>query len=372
MADSENESRTNAVGRKRNVHGHLKTPSCPTSRRSSKASSKESGEISSSSASESEDDKTPNKRIRHSPNLVITISDNSESEDGDVSSSHAGGASRPSSKDTSSSDDSESDSDSASSTLSHGISKMAAEADDMIRLYSLSKEDRDLQKRYFNLTSPPDALVYCLCCGERGHMRSTCPSRKCSHCGAYDSHASSACPQHRKCALCRQRGHDAKSCKNRSYRGQSDECDVCGEVGHVEEACSRLWCFPTIAATVPRDKQIREWEMVKGCYSCGSSEHWGDDCRYVRRDDLNSVRTWSEKNAERFILRGGPVDDDAQLANGGHADEEDDDPLAALESGLKEDDGEYVEAEDSEEEYEPPPPPPSRPWQMGLFDDARD
>ncbi|KAF7188029.1 Protein AIR2 [Pseudocercospora fuligena] len=366
MSDSENESRTNAVGRKRNVHGEFKTPSYPTSRRSSKASSKESGEISSSSGSESEEDDEPNKRTRHSPNAAITISDNSGSDDGEVSSSQASS----SSMDTSSSDDSDSDSDSGSSNLSHGISKMAAEADDLVRLYSLSKEDRDLQKRYFNLTSPPDALVYCLCCGERGHMRTTCPSRKCSHCGAYDSHASSACPTYRKCALCRQRGHDAKACKNRSYQGQSDQCDVCGEAGHVEEACSRLWCFPTIAATVPREKQIREWEMIKACYSCGSSEHWGDDCRYIRRDDLNPVRTWSEKNAERFILRGGPVDHDPQLANGD--DEEDDDPLAALESGLKEGDGEYVEAEDSEEEYEPPPPPPSRPWQMGLFDDARD
>ncbi|KXT14943.1 hypothetical protein AC579_3042 [Pseudocercospora musae] len=370
MSDSENESRTNAVGRKRNVHGELRTPSCPTSRRSSKASCKESGEISSSSASESEHEETSNKRPRHSPTAAITISDDSESEDGEVSSSHADGASSSSSMDTSSSDD-DSHSDSGSSTLSHGISKMAAEADDMVRLYSLSKADRDLQKRYFNLTSPPDALVYCLCCGERGHMRSTCPSRKCSHCGAYDSHASSACPQHRKCPLCRQRGHDAKTCQNRSYQGQNDECDVCGEAGHVEEACSRLWCFPTIAAPVPREKQIREWEMIKGCYSCGSSEHWGDDCRYIRRDDLNSVRTWSEKNAERFILRRGSLDDPPPVENGG-GENEDDDPLAALESGLKEDDGEYVEAEDSEEEYEPPPPPPSRPWQMGLFDDARD
>lgn len=372
MSDSENESRTTAVGRKRNLHGELKSHSYPTSRPSSRASSKESGEISSSSGSESDGEvkeDAPNKRFRHSPDDAITIS--SSSEDGEISESPA----RDSDMDVSSDSESASDDDdSDDSTSSHGISKMAGEADDMVRIRDLSNPDRAQQKLYFNLTTPEE-LVYCLCCGERGHMRATCPARKCVHCGSFENHVSSACRKYRKCGLCRQRSHDAKTCKNKSVRDPNDACDVCGEKGHIEEACSRLWCFPTLPQNLPPEKKIPAAAMLIACYACGSGEHWGDDCRFVRREDLNSNRTWSAKNAERFVRRLEEAVVESAAPTVEQDDGEDSDPLAALESGLEHGNGEYVEAEDSEEEYEPPPPPPpaaGRPWQMGLFDDARD
>jgi protein AIR1/2 len=164
-----------------------------------------------------------------------------------------------------------------------------------------------LQYRYFHLTNP-DVLVYCLCCGLRGHLSASCPERICTHCDVVDQHASSACVQIRKCTRCREIGHDSSVCANRTYRGPIS-CDICCRDGHVEEECARLWCRQIIPDYSTAHK-IDEDLMHKVCYRCGESgpdAHWGDDCPMYHRDTYTSAQlnlndTWSARHANHFIV----------------------------------------------------------------------
>lgn len=115
-----------------------------------------------------------------------------------------------------------------------------------LRLSDLTAEEEKDQLFYFHYTSRSDNdfVVRCLCCGTKGHMHYDCPERECKHCGAYDKHPSSGCPQGRKCARCRQRGHDSRDCTNPTKAPNTIEtaCDICGKTGHVEEECMQMWC----------------------------------------------------------------------------------------------------------------------------------
>ncbi|KAK5112531.1 hypothetical protein LTR85_011223 [Meristemomyces frigidus] len=172
-----------------------------------------------------------------------------------------------------------------------------------VRLFEIAEEDQRLQFRYFHL-SDPAAYVRCLSCGVEGHMEDDCPARNCEHCGALDQHFSAACPTFRKCSRCRKRGHDARTCANRSTEAGAfgDLCDVCGDVGHVEEECSRLW--RTYKAAESNVIKVRARDMVTACYNCGSNTHWGDDCpklpSFMRRR-LGPNKTWSAAYANQFL-----------------------------------------------------------------------
>ncbi|CAK1357613.1 hypothetical protein CB0940_07674 [Cercospora beticola] len=223
MSDLENESRTSAVGRKRNATGKYKDFSSHS--RQTSISSKESGEVSSSEGGGGGNDSDIEEISERQYNNKRRKTDDG-SEDGEVESG-----------DTSSSMDT-SDSDSEDSSF-----EMPETKDGPTRLQELSQADRDAQAKYFDITNP-GSLVRCLCCGELGHMAVSCAARTCSHCNQRDVHQSSACPTYRKCGLCRERGHDARECKNRAYIGP-DPCDLCSEAGHIEEECPYLWRIST-------------------------------------------------------------------------------------------------------------------------------
>lgn len=204
MSDLE-DSRTTAVGRKRKYEHLLNNNT--TGRRSSEGS-KESGEISSEDDSDIEEISADQwtKKLKTS---------------------------------TSSSSDSDDDSSSSIEELPR-----KEEGDTMTRLLDISRDDQKQQTKYFNLTAMSEP-VRCLSCGGKGHMAKTCSTRTCSHCQQRDLHPSSACPIWRKCGLCRERGHDAPACRNRSFRGPDpDPCDVCQKTnGHIEVSASSIETF---------------------------------------------------------------------------------------------------------------------------------
>ena len=171
------------------------------------------------------------------------------------------------------------------------------------RLYEISEDERTLQKRYFHIDHQT-AIVRCLSCGEEGHMANTCPSRTCKHCGALDQHYSGACPAHKKCTRCRQRGHEGKTCTNLSVMagGPNDVCDICGIGEHAEEFCGHLWrtYFPSEGSVV----KVSSSKMRRSCYNCGSAFHWGGDCPelpvHLHRGANRDAEIWCERYARKF------------------------------------------------------------------------
>ena len=391
MSESGDDSRTAAVGRKRKpqVSEGLSGARGVKSRRLSMAS-KESGEISSDAASrpstsnsasvfsswdkykESAGQDRPQasfslsgaSRTTHNVNVSNNgqsnpLDESSSEEDGEIVES---GDASTSMSESSNEEESEGESDSAPShtraSASPGNNSHANEGDTstmitkpapdgMLRLHQLSQQEQDEQYKYFGLKRDND-IIYCMCCGDRGHRARICPTRRCTHCDAHDEHASNSCPTFRKCTRCRQRGHDAAECTNpQPIIIGNDPCDICGEPGHVEEECAKLW-FTSLKPQMTDIRKLPERDMYKVCYNCGESGydgHWGDDCpdRYYneRTQGPNLVKTWSKKDAAKFI---GPDDDEdgEDERSGGQADQK---------------------VEDEE-----PAPATSRNWQVGLFD----
>jgi hypothetical protein len=206
------------------------------------------------------------------------------------------------------SEDDQSDGQSSSASMSFSSDDEPNENGDgltNLRLKDVTATEQMLQYRYFKLTNL-DTLIYCLCCGLRGHISASCPERICEHCEVVDQHASSACPHARKCTRCRATGHDSSACNNATYRGPIT-CDVCHREGHVEEECARLWCS-RVLPDYQSARKIDEDLMRVGCYRCGETGHWGDDCPMYHRStytssQLNLNDTWSAKHANHFIDR---------------------------------------------------------------------
>ena len=170
-----------------------------------------------------------------------------------------------------------------------------------VRLGDLTEEDQQLQHRYFCATDRR-SYVRCLGCGDEGHMEDSCPASTCEHCGMVDDHSSRACVVFQKCGRCRQRGHGTVACKSlRSVPagGLGDTCDICGQLGHVEEECSCLGrtYFPTEANVT----KVARSHIRMACYNCGAASHWGDDCptlpAFIPRTNL----VWRQEYADKFI-----------------------------------------------------------------------
>lgn len=173
----------------------------------------------------------------------------------------------------------------------------------LVTLQDILPADQLLQYRYFKLTNPA-SLVRCLSCGGEGHVQVGCPSRSCSHCGAWDDHFSSACPSFLKCGHCRRRGHSSLHCKNRASEagGVNDPCDTCHGANHIEEECPQLWRSFRIENMNGLNK-IPQQQMLVSCYNCGSRAHWGNDCPTLPdflKSMLGTNEIWSSKYASQF------------------------------------------------------------------------
>lgn len=195
-----------------------------------------------------------------------------------------------------------------------------------VRLEELTPEEVQEQTRYFGISAATD-LVRCLSCGDRGHMKKSCPANHCLHCNS-TSHFSRVCPSHQKCRRCRQRGHRDDQCSRSSREAGlfGDECDVCGKLGHAEEECAGIW--QTFNPDKPdRHKRIAEDQMAVSCYNCGRTSHWGDDCPALPDfvADVIYFDTWSKKNADRYVMKAGEEDRVHGNVNGQYESHDDDD-----------------------------------------------
>ncbi|KAK5129588.1 hypothetical protein LTR08_003053 [Meristemomyces frigidus] len=176
-----------------------------------------------------------------------------------------------------------------------------------IRLGELTNEEQKLQYRYFHIIDL-EATVRCLMCGTKGHMSDNCPGRTCDYCQEVDGHFSHACPLRRKCSHCRKRGHDLEHCTFPSAKasGHRDICERCGEI-NIEDNCDCSWSRSINLGKVAGEGvwKIPSWQMWVACYKCGSSKHWGDDCRHLSRSARMNLgpSVWSAAHAEQFVDR---------------------------------------------------------------------
>ncbi|PLB50304.1 hypothetical protein P170DRAFT_405252 [Aspergillus steynii IBT 23096] len=115
--------------------------------------------------------------------------------------------------------------------------------------------------------------IACIECSQEGHLAEVCPSKECVHCGAWNQHQSSFCPQWRRCQRCRDRGHDESQCSSQ-LKGSAAEapCDLCGSTEHLELQCESLW-------KIPRQETPSGPVLVSlSCSHCTSNRHLVGDC----------------------------------------------------------------------------------------------
>lgn len=319
MSDLENDSRAMAVGRKRKRAGEYPFPSSAAdragegegsgSRRSSskettsRRSSLESGEISSAGEMRPPSPEWDNKYGRNFIPVNFSIPKRRLTE-----SSHSSDLeeTRRSTKIVSAMESSHANNTAPTPKPKQRAMSSSKPTLEGLRMCDISYQEVCQQELYFdlNVEEYPDDLVYCFCCGGRGHMASTCSKSTCEHCGAKEQHASYACPTYRKCRFCRQRGHDATECSNPVNKSNRDPCDICQKSGHVEQECPRLWS--TSLEPDPDDKvrKIHDSKMTRACYKCGDNYHWGDDCpERDRTMPASLVKTWSKAFANQFVIK---------------------------------------------------------------------
>lgn len=164
-------------------------------------------------------------------------------------------------------------------------------------LADLSDYDLRMQIRYTALTKQAHEIdmnqfVKCLVCAQTGHMGKDCPALTCRTCGAYKKHFTHACPQSRKCRKCREPGHAKEDCPYKLPRIVASEiiCDLCQQQGHTEDKCEMLW--RTFNFTDHSRPSVR---IRMACYSCGSSNHFGNDCPSREPGKRIWSSTWSTK-----------------------------------------------------------------------------
>lgn len=164
-------------------------------------------------------------------------------------------------------------------------------------IHELSGDDFRAQIRYFYPTDTPETLdlgdfpIRCLVCAKIGHMAVECPALTCAECGAYNDHFVPFCPQKRKCAKCRGRGHDQSQCPSKLKLTASEIiCDLCQDCGHTEDVCELIW--RTSGLPKPLTMSNNRLRYIY-CYECGKSGHLGNDCPTRQPGKRMGSRSWS-------------------------------------------------------------------------------
>ncbi|KAJ5203280.1 hypothetical protein N7449_005359 [Penicillium cf. viridicatum] len=165
-----------------------------------------------------------------------------------------------------------------------------------IALVDLSQTDLEIIAKYVYFDRNIHDLdlklpISCIECQCEGHMADVCPAKECEHCGAWNQHQSSTCPDWRRCQRCRERGHDEPQCsaKLRSFAYEVP-CDYCGNE-HLESECDSLWKFPI------RDLHSNQVTVSICCANCCSAKHLMGDC------PATTLRAETAKSSS-FTLKG--------------------------------------------------------------------
>jgi protein AIR1/2 len=173
-------------------------------------------------------------------------------------------------------------------------------------LADLTPEDLEKQIKYtlFHLRRDQIDLsrpVICIACLNEGHTDQYCPGLLCSICGPQTKHPSRLCPKRVRCSKCRDRGHNAASCKSKLKNPNIEPCDFCGGADHVEASCIQRF-FP--ARTEIPEGELRLWIS---CAQCGSKDHLAGDCPAYGSKPANewSLRTYSRNKIVNLSLQAG-------------------------------------------------------------------
>lgn len=162
-------------------------------------------------------------------------------------------------------------------------------------LADLNSHDLNAQLRYFHTTKAQEEVdgmtpVRCLVCAKEGHMAGLCEYLTCSTCGAFNQHATHACPNNPKCGKCREQGHDERSCPYKLKKMPVHEivCDLCQRNGHIEEDCELIWR----TSGRPWESDLAHANVRLSCYECGHSGHLGNDCPSRKPRKSMGTSTW--------------------------------------------------------------------------------
>lgn len=162
-------------------------------------------------------------------------------------------------------------------------------------LADLNVHDLNTQLRYFHTSKIREEVdgntpVRCLVCMKEGHMAGICGFLTCSVCGAFNQHATQACPHNTKCAKCREQGHDERHCPYKLRRMPKHEiiCDLCQRNGHAEEDCELIWR----TSGRPWEFDLANANIRLSCYECGRSGHLGNDCLSRKPHKSMGTSTW--------------------------------------------------------------------------------
>ncbi|KAL1918188.1 uncharacterized protein VTP21DRAFT_3454 [Calcarisporiella thermophila] len=133
----------------------------------------------------------------------------------------------------------------------------------------------------------------CFTCGGEGHDSLECTL--CKRCGA-SGHNVKNCPYSaRTCYRCLRRGHESADCPEDR---RSSKCARCGSYQHHSDECHYIWRDYTFTPTETPTEPVVRW-----CYNCAQSGHYGDHCpdssRFMYRSDVTIVTAFSEENLMR-------------------------------------------------------------------------
>jgi hypothetical protein len=162
-------------------------------------------------------------------------------------------------------------------------------------------ENIESLRRYYPVDGGKSHVSCCLTCIRHEHTTPECPYLTCFKCGSRGSHFLGACPQAQRCMKCRELGHTRERCPEKLAVTASEKllaCDICQSTSHLEANCHHLWRSYNLEVVQYVQKVVN---VLKECYSCGASGHYGPECGIHRGPLLTDGLTWSTENWSRYV-----------------------------------------------------------------------
>ncbi|KAI9005056.1 hypothetical protein DFJ74DRAFT_404127 [Hyaloraphidium curvatum] len=158
--------------------------------------------------------------------------------------------------------------------------------------------------RYFvpeNQDAKAGKGVACFFCRKRGHLARDCQEKIsgaeiCFFCD--EKHDPTRCPLASHCCfICGSLGHRRQICPQRD-NNSSRYCHYCDSTDHATIDCKICWRQYALISDAPS----KEVEVVS-CYTCSSTEHWGDDCPERYRTGFGGPTPFSSSMVAWMIKR---------------------------------------------------------------------